>query len=173
MDEVNRLFDMRVEEVSLVDRAANQHRFLVVKREDGMAEEAEVAAESLERLTEAVSRFQAENPTEAQVSELAGALRSAADALKAPVEVKSPEEAKPAPLPNEASVATALRELTALIQAQQQRLEQVEKRFGLPNSAATSEKSVQVSAEEIGWPMDLNTPLDKASVDKRISFHEV
>ena len=36
-DGVHRLRDIVVEEVSLVDRAANKRRFLVVKRSDGMA----------------------------------------------------------------------------------------------------------------------------------------
>ncbi len=35
---VHRLIDMVVEEVSLVDRAANKHRFLVVKRDEPMAD---------------------------------------------------------------------------------------------------------------------------------------
>jgi len=35
---VNRLLDMVVEEVSLVDRAANKHRFLIVKRSNDMDE---------------------------------------------------------------------------------------------------------------------------------------
>ena len=35
-DGVHRLIDMVVEEVSLVDRAANKHRFLIVKRDDAM-----------------------------------------------------------------------------------------------------------------------------------------
>jgi len=37
-DDVNRLLDIVVEEVSLVDRAANKHRFLIVKRSDPMEE---------------------------------------------------------------------------------------------------------------------------------------
>jgi hypothetical protein len=36
---VHRLHDIVVEEVSLVDRAANKHRFLIVKRSDPMADE--------------------------------------------------------------------------------------------------------------------------------------
>lgn len=35
---VNRLLDIVVEEVSLVDRAANEHRFLIVKRDTPMAD---------------------------------------------------------------------------------------------------------------------------------------
>ena len=35
-DGVHRLVDMVVEEVSLVDRAANKHRFLIVKRDEAM-----------------------------------------------------------------------------------------------------------------------------------------
>ena len=42
---VHRLRDMVVEEVSLVDRAANKRRFLIVKRSDEMAEDGEVGAE--------------------------------------------------------------------------------------------------------------------------------
>ena len=38
-DRVNRLVDMVVEEVSLVDRAANKRRFLIVKRSEEMAED--------------------------------------------------------------------------------------------------------------------------------------
>ena len=37
-DDVHRLFDIVVEEVSLVDRAANKHRFLIVKRSEPMEE---------------------------------------------------------------------------------------------------------------------------------------
>ena len=37
-DSVHRLLDIVVEEVSLVDRAANKHRFLIVKRSDPMEE---------------------------------------------------------------------------------------------------------------------------------------
>ena len=35
-DRVTRLVEMVVEEVSIVDRAANKHRFLIVKRSEGM-----------------------------------------------------------------------------------------------------------------------------------------
>ena len=38
---VNRLLDIVVEEVSLVDRAANEHRFLIVKRDTPMADHAD------------------------------------------------------------------------------------------------------------------------------------
>lgn len=37
-DSIHRLLDIVVEEVSLVDRAANKHRFLIVKRSDPMEE---------------------------------------------------------------------------------------------------------------------------------------
>ena len=38
--QVQRLVDMEVQEVSLVDRAANKRRFLVVKRSEGMGDKA-------------------------------------------------------------------------------------------------------------------------------------
>ena len=43
---VHRLRDIVVEEVSLVDRAANQRRFLVVKRSAEMADESNASAEA-------------------------------------------------------------------------------------------------------------------------------
>jgi hypothetical protein len=42
---IHRLRDMVVEEVSLVDRAANKRRFLIVKRSEEMAEDDRVGAE--------------------------------------------------------------------------------------------------------------------------------
>ena len=46
--EVHRLLDMVVEEVSLVDRAANQHRFLIVKRSEPMDQDTAAAADTTE-----------------------------------------------------------------------------------------------------------------------------
>lgn len=62
---VHRLLDMVVEEVSLVDRAANQRRFLVVKRDD-MAKKTETE--------------KAEGTEEGR--DLSGALQAAVDALE-------------------------------------------------------------------------------------------
>ena len=57
---------------------------------------------------------------------------------------------------------------------QQQRLARMEKRFGLPNSAPTGERRVRADDNgEVGWPLDLNRPFDRESVDKAISFHDV
>ena len=44
--DVNRLLDIVVEEVSLVDRAANKHRFLIVKRNDAMDDDTDLAAKA-------------------------------------------------------------------------------------------------------------------------------
>lgn len=49
MDGVHRLRDILVEEVSLVDRAANQRRFLVVKRSEDMADENKPAEDEIEK----------------------------------------------------------------------------------------------------------------------------
>ena len=46
---VHRLLDMVVEEVSLVDRAANQHRFLIVKRSEPMDQDTAAAADAAAR----------------------------------------------------------------------------------------------------------------------------
>ena len=160
MDEVvNRLFDMQVEEVSLVDRAANQHRFLVVKQEDGM-EGAEVV--DVENGCSGEMPEMAPKAAPA-LTEVEGEKQALAEAKHASEEAKP--KASPEPPPFE-EILAALRQLTA-------RLGRVEKQFGLPNSSANSETSVQSSKGEVGWPLDLNTPLDRASVDKGISFHDV
>lgn len=64
---VHRLHDIVVEEVSLVDRAANQHRFLIVKRSDPMADEetktpedAAPKPEETEKQSEAVDEAKAD-----------------------------------------------------------------------------------------------------------------
>ena len=58
-DGVHRLIDMVVEEVSLVDRAANKHRFLIVKRDDTMDEDmlTEAATDAALALDAASGRF--------------------------------------------------------------------------------------------------------------------
>jgi len=45
-DGVHRLLDIVVEEVSLVDRAANQHRFLIVKRSEDMEDDSTETADT-------------------------------------------------------------------------------------------------------------------------------
>lgn len=49
----------------------------------------------------------------------------------------------------------------------------VEKQFGLPNSAASAERVSKATVEDVGWPLDLNKPKDRESVDKAISFHDL
>ena len=71
------------------------------------------------------------------------------------------------------SLATELRTLAGTVGEQQQRLARLEKRFGLPNSTPSGEKPSKPDNEDIGWPMDLNRPLDRESVDKTTSFHDL
>lgn len=72
------------------------------------------------------------------------------------------------------SVVTELRAIGETVKAQQQRLARMEKRFGLPNSAPIGERPTRAEDEaDVGWPMDLNRSLDRESVDKAISFHDV
>lgn len=290
---VNRLLDMQVEEVSLVDRAANKRRFLIVKRSDDMdqnannqsaAEAAEnleaseagddtaasepetdtgaddggeektgdssalgVAVAALEGLTDAVEALSNLGGTEsqAQLTELAGQFRDIAERL-APVESGDatasddqpepegtpagadqsdeaaseddgsaamlqaltslkdslqplgaliaslqPQAAKPpkaasVPSPSPAKKAGeldrvtdqlslltgAMNTLAGMFKAQNQRLSQVEKRFGLPNSAPTGEGE-DGADKGASWPFDINTPVDRESVDESVSFHDV
>lgn len=256
---VNRLLDIVVEEVSLVDRAANEHRFLIVKRDTPMAdtqtdtdaaEEADdlndaaaaeetgaapndapgssadplltTAVAALEGLTSTVELLGSLGADAAELKATAEALLAragvapaeasaeagdAADgednseptfeahlaaAREALAQLASLTAAKPTPAPEppppEAPKAPALpQELTASLAAmtesfralaetvkeQQQRLARVEKQFGLPNSAPSTERVRKAEPEEVGWPMDLNHPMDRESVDKAVSFHDL
>jgi uncharacterized coiled-coil protein SlyX len=65
--------------------------------------------------------------------------------------------------------------LTETVQQQQERLGRVEKQFGMPNSSQAPETPVSKtkSDDSVGWPLDLNKPLDRESVDKSLSFHDL
>ena len=261
-DGVHRLVDMVVEEVSLVDRAANKHRFLIVKRDDAMDDDnttdttttdpspsaaptaklddgtalgaALTALESLTGLVELLGSLGADQ-ADARLAELAEELRSVAEQLlarsagddediearaKRDAETKPAEPstfaghvtaakqapARPAALPAQvpaaetetpaqpepavaakdssatatpsvtdslAKLADSFRALSETVKEQQQRLGRVEKQFGLPNSAAPAERMSKATVEDVGWPLDLNKPKDRESVDKAISFHDL
>jgi hypothetical protein len=274
--DVNRLLDIVVEEVSLVDRAANKHRFLIVKRSDEMDEtttkeaapadepsaegnpaaadqatppgetnnpnaasstdEAQnesslaVAVAALEGITEAVELLGnlGEDEARTRLGQLAGELRSASerladatgtdsagtdgageqdgddppkdtpdlssvlDAVRATLQrvdalIKEPPADSASTATNDNTGDTGdtglgeqltelvgeLRTLTDTVKEQQQRLARLEKRFGLPNSAPSGERPAKPEEEDVGWPMDLNRPFDRESVDKATSFHEL
>jgi len=269
---VNRLLDIVVEEVSLVDRAANEHRFLIVKRDTPMADtqtdtdaaeeagdlndQADIeehadapegaptagadpllthAVAALEGLTSTVELLGSlgADAADARLAPLAAELKATAEALlaraggapsEASADVETTERgedddaretfceahlaaarealaqlaslsaAKPTPAPSPEAPAPELpkapalpQELTASLAAmtesfralaetvkeQQQRLARVEKQFGLPNSAPSTERVRKAEPEEVGWPMDLNHPMDRESVDKAVSFHDL
>lgn len=84
-----RLEDLQVEEVSIVDRAANKHRFLVVKR-DGSFSLAEIVEQAITPLQLAVSQVNEEGGVIALVSQL----RKAADEIEAATKDKDDEPAE-------------------------------------------------------------------------------
>jgi len=270
---VNRLLDIVVEEVSLVDRAANEHRFLIVKRDTPMADHADTdtqeqgaepsadapatdegapattsddqpestpdpllatAVAALEGLTSTVELLGAmgAQAADARLAPLATELKTTAEALLARAGVEpaatgegdtdtepaeEPSDAKdgdafaehlqaaraaltqlasltsgptpepdaaaapteaPAKLPDEltttlAAMGESFRALADTVKEQQQRLARVEKQFGLPNSSPSPESVRKAAPEEVGWPMDLNNPMDRESVDKAVSFHDL
>lgn len=218
---VHRLIDMVVEEVSLVDRAANKHRFLLVKRDDmhdapqdsapakgaspttsdtSKAEDTVLASaqQALEAVTALVEALTSTDGIDGvRVVEVAQHLRALADALeededdsedekdvearaKAANPAPAPQPAPPAPSPDAAGVMEGLTKLTDAVRAlegsvkeQHQRLGRVEKQFGLPNSSAPAERPPKPTVEDVGWPLDLNKPLNRESVDKALSFHDV
>lgn len=203
-ESVHRLVDMVVEEVSLVDHAANKHRFLIVKRDEAMEDTtrklddgtvlstALTALESLTELVELLGSLGADQ-ADARLTELAQDLRSVAEQLlgravggdeeseeveasvKAEKSVEPPLPALSAPSVNEslAKLAESFRSLSETVKEQQQRLGRVEKQFGLPNSAAPAERVLKAPVEDVGWPLDLNKPMDRESVDKALSFHDL
>lgn len=273
---VNRLLDIVVEEVSLVDRAANEHRFLIVKRDTPMDEHADTdtqeqgtdlsaevtatdegvpattsddppeatapdpllthAVAALEGLTSTVELLGSlgADAADARLAPLAAELKATAEALLARAGVEpatngegdtdtesseEPSDAKdgdafaehlqaaraaltqlaaltsapaaepeaeaaeaapapPAKLPDEltttlAAMGESFRALADTVKEQQQRLARVEKQFGLPNSSQSPESVRKAAPEEVGWPMDLNNPMDRESVDKAVSFHDL
>ena len=275
---VNRLIDMVVEEVSLVDRAANNRQFLIVKRDESMDEEddndtnkaegdtstaddttgelaagspldaALTALESLTSIVEVLGSLGA-NRADTRLAELARELRDTADQILTQVNTgetsteptttadaaltdgetlvvenrakpggkpsakpgKKPSPKPPATEPsaeagdvaeqvkaaksalasltkllssaatpdlnadlttNVTKLTESVQELTTCVKDQAQRLGRVEKQFGLPNSAAPAEKVAKGADENVGWPLDLNHPMDRQNVDKAISFHD-
>ena len=101
-------------------------------------------------------------------------------AAKVPSAKTEPTESAPAPATATPSVTDSLakladsfRALSETVKEQQQRLGRVEKQFGLPNSAAPAERVSKATVEDVGWPLDLNKPKDRESVDKAISFHDL
>jgi len=251
----HRLIDMVVEEVSLVDRAANKHRFLLVKRDKPMADKNKkknpktdeleqepetggqgtkksigdalgIATSALEALTNAIEQLGQAGDADSTpiISELAEELAEVAGQLASSAGVESPEvsgeltavadnvrsmlsevsqllasssEKKvdagqsvvvasatdPSELAEEgssselgkqlASVASSLRSLTDVVKEQSQRLTKLEKSVGLPNSRQASEApAARPAKEDVSWPLDMNRPMDRESVDKTVSFHD-
>lgn len=170
----HRLLELLVREVSLVDRAANQRRFLVVKREEGSEMEFAEMLKALGLLPEWAEKLDTE-----QKGQLADALQKAADAFKGdepeatePAEGEPETQAKadePEPKADEGDdkVSKALNEFGGILQqlvTQQgqlnDRLTSVEKGFGLGNSQfLESEGTEPVTGEDeepVTWEMDIN-----------------
>lgn len=233
---VHRLVDMVVEEVSLVDRAANLRRFLIVKRDDSMDDtedttKADVPADSplgmalaaLESLTDIVELLGSDvDEADPRIAALAEQLRTTGEQLlsqaglseeqdadetekarsvvdnlvatkaavarvrrgkkptpkkeQAPPEDKAADDTKKvdlAPITDGlAKLTESFKALSDSVTAQAQRLGRVEKQFGLPNSIPTQPPAPKPTEADVAWPLDLNNPLDRDSVEKSLSFHE-
>ena len=71
-----------------------------------------------------------------------------------------------------AKLAESFRTLSETVKTQHERLGRVENQFGMPNSAGPAEQVAKV-ATDVGWPLDLNKPMDRENVDKAVSFHDL
>jgi hypothetical protein len=118
-------------------------------------------------------------------SETAGALAAIREAVArlrgnaGPAPAASSAPAVPTSAPKDETVAAVTRlteqvqALVGTVQGQQARLAAIEKRSGLPNSAAPGERVAKSEPEAVGWPLDLNRPMDRDSIDKAVSFHDL
>ena len=272
-DDVHRLIDMIVEEVSLVDRAANQRRFLLVKRSQAMSDEpnddegdaagdaaddepaleteaadapdasadpgttpapatggagTEAVVAALEALTGVVEMLATQSTEKAKKKPPApadegdeedladGGVDEAeeGDAPDAPTEDTPPPPKRPPPpkkktkaddvdpladvraqlariesalghkpakkrdpsAPNPigvrlAEVVKMLGDLKTQIAGQANRLAKVEKNVGAPASKPVDGPPRKASDADVSWPLDVNAPRDRESVDKDVSFH--
>lgn len=66
-------------------------------------------------------------------------------------------------------IASAVKAIDTSVKSQSARLATLEKRTGLPNSQQL-ERSPR--RREVSWPLDINHPLDRKSVNKDLSFHD-
>lgn len=223
-DGVHRLLDMVVEEVSLVDRAANQHRFLLVKRNARAQKTTQVKQvtqkntlnqEALRTLVDALLGLadgielidnSSADPTESEAIGLANDLKSATIAFLQSVGLEDPTPNDWSPqtvseflqlirsalegasnqlaisksqahvhqreLGGVQAMLKSMRALTDCIKSQQTRLTRLEKHFGLPNSQRVETTATKVK-KDTGWPLDLNQPFDKNSIDASLSFHDL
>lgn len=172
IEPVHRLVDMVVEEVSLVDRAANKHRFLIVKRDEAMAEEENkqkvtkestaltVAVSALDGLTRAVELLgqAGADKVDSRVAELAAQLRTTTEQMLArltgaeePVS-ETPEEKKKGTEEQEASFAQH-------IEATKQALSQLAE---LANKVEVPAPAPAPAAEPAPEPIPTEPPSDDA-----------
>jgi hypothetical protein len=67
---------------------------------------------------------------------------------------------------------TDLGELKTGVADGKQRLARLEKSHGLPSSQPVDgQRSSRGEDDDVSWPMNLNQPVDRESVDKKVSFH--
>lgn len=92
----------------------------------------------------------------------------------APTPTPAPQTGEPDEVSKQlASVAASMRTLADAMKDQSQRLGRLEKGVGLPNSRQAPERPApRPGNDEVSWPLDLNRPMDRESVDKTTSFHD-
>jgi hypothetical protein len=147
---------------------------------DAIAEAAGVEAE--DEAAEAAAEGEGESdPTTmatllSSIQEMLTRLESLTQAISA-TKAPAPHPVTPATTSPElagtlSEVSQSLKSMDALLKAQAARLETLEKRAGVPNSQPAGEAVAKAApSPEPSWPMDMNRPRDRASVDKSVSFY--
>ncbi|MGO8997697.1 MAG: hypothetical protein ACLQVI_30640 [Polyangiaceae bacterium] len=113
------------------------------------------------------------------IQEMLGRIDSLTQALSASVQtpattptITTETQAPPDFAGTLAEVAQSMKSLNATLKAQAARISTLEKRAGVPNSAPAGERVAKAEPEETSWPLDLNRPLDRSSVERTVSFHD-
>jgi DNA adenine methylase len=155
-----RLVDMVVEEVSLVDHAANRRRFLIIKRDLAMP------TMPIDKDDDTLDSddFEIGDCDDAdEADDLGDDPGPVSDAALGRIEALL------------VGLDGQLRTLDGAIKSQALRLTKLEKASALPNSRPLGEQPLRPTrkpADGVSWPLDINHPLDRASVDKSLSFHD-
>jgi hypothetical protein len=153
---IHQLTNMEIHEVSLVDHAANKRRFLIAKRSDPVSHsdrpEDQEATAAQPPSSETPPAEQA--PPAPAGDETQSLLKEVVQALREMATAQAESAAKPQ--------AVAEPSVDAIAKGFQQRINRLEKHFGMPNSALPDASTPPRHRHT--WPFDINRPVSVDAV---------